>query len=133
MGEICLDNHECAICGSLMREGDYGEARWICTNDSCIKSDPFWPNNQLRLKLKPLNDEINRVSVFSDGKIEMYTARWIGEGSFKVIFKDGRSLECHINAAAEVFPDVPEINQEIRSKFMKLIELRTKLFSKLNE
>jgi hypothetical protein len=115
-----------------MREGDYGEARRICTNDACEKRDPFWPNKRLQQKLKPLNDEIDRVSVFSEGQIEMNTARWVGDGSFTVMFNDGRNVECYVDGS-NVFPDQPEINQEIRDKFQKLIVLRKKLFAKVDE
>jgi len=98
----------CDLCSSQMREGDYGEARWICTKQACEKHDPSWPQIRLNHKLKPLNDEIDRVSFFTNGTIEMYTARWVGDGSFEVKFNDGKKVECYIDNN-KVFPDLPEI------------------------
>jgi len=122
----------CDICNSLMLEGDYGQAKWVCTNEKCEKFDPNWPMKRLQKKLKPLHDEIAEVSKFSSGEIEMYTGRWVGDGSFTVTFMDGREIECHVDGKA-VFPDLPEITDEIRSKLFQLIALRERLSQAIDE
>ncbi|KGP77692.1 MULTISPECIES: hypothetical protein [Paenibacillus] len=122
----------CDLCGSSMREGQYGEARWICTNEECDKFDSSWPVKQLEKVLKPLNDEIATVSLFTNGTIEMYTARWVGDGSFTVRFEDGSEIDCYLDGD-KIFPDVPEINKEIRDKMLLLIGLRNKISDVINE
>lgn len=122
-----MNNQICDNCGASMREGDYGEARWICNNTQCEKFNPNWPGDRLANKLKQINDEIKIISKFSLGTIEMFTARWVGDGSFEVCFNDGREIiRCDVHGA-EVVPDIPEINDEIRIKLHQLIQLRKKL------
>ncbi|MDN8593167.1 hypothetical protein Q0V21_31040 [Paenibacillus sp. 11B] len=120
----------CDLCGSSMREGQYGEARWICTNEECDKFDPTGPVK--RLVLKPLNDAITEASICTNGTIEMYTARWMGDGSFTVRFDNGSEIDCYLDGD-KVFPDVPEINKEIREKMVHLIGLRNKMSDVINE
>jgi len=127
-----MENLHCDICGASMREGDYGEARWICSNDHCEKYDPNWPIKRLNQKLKPINDEIDEMSFFSSGSIEMYMVRWVGDGSFNVKFNDGKELECHVKDEL-VYPDLPEITAEIKSKLFHLIKLREKLSQEIKQ
>ncbi|MGP3788459.1 hypothetical protein [Paenibacillus sp. 1A_MP2] len=122
----------CDLCGSSMREGQYGEARWICMNEECEKFDPSWPVKRLEKVLKPLNDAIAEASICTNGSIEMYTARWVGDGSFTVRFDNGSELDCYLDGD-KVFPDVPEINNEIREKMVHIIELRNKMSDVINE
>ncbi len=56
----------------------------------------------------------------------MYTARWIGEGSFEVNFSAGEVIRCDIKDG-KVYPDLPIINEDIRVRFSELIRLREKL------
>lgn len=120
------------MCGTSMKEGNYGEARWICTNHQCEKNDPNWPMNILNQKLKPIYDEIDSVSQFSSGSIEMFMARWVGNGSFSVKFNDGKEIECHVKGE-NVYPDLPEITSEIKSRLFHLIKLREKLSKTINQ
>ncbi|WP_276571037.1 hypothetical protein [Bacillus sp. TH13] len=32
----------CEICGSSVREGDYGQSKYICENTMCERSKPYW-------------------------------------------------------------------------------------------
>lgn len=116
----------CDVCGSIMREGELGEARWICENVGCEKADPSWPFQRLQKTLQPLNDEIDKVSVFSKGKIELNTVRWLGDGSFTVSYLDGTEIDGYVEGP-HFFPDIPEIDEEIRGKVYQLIELNKKI------
>lgn len=121
-----MDQPLCDLCNSSMREGKYGEANWICTNDQCEKWNPQWPMVRLQRNVEPVYKEIEEVAIFAEGYIEINMQEWVGDGTFIVHYDDGREFECHVDGN-EVSPDFPGLNEEIRSKIYQLITLRGKL------
>ncbi len=124
---------KCDVCGSDMKEGDYGEARWICINLACEKSNPNWPIERLERKLSPLYEEMYILSHFKGGFIILHEGRWIGNGSAKVEFEDGTVIECYL-IDGEIMPaDEPRLTDEIKDRFKRLIDYQDKISRIMNK
>lgn len=122
-----MTEKKCDLCSSIMREGDYGQAHWICTNETCEKFNPDWPGERLRKKLLPVNEEIEKLSKFEGGIIEMFDARWLGEGSGDIKFEDGTEFTCHLIRGVFYPLDEPRLTNDIKDRFIKLIECRKRV------
>lgn len=77
---------KCDLCNFPVREGDYGEPLWICTNSDCERSQLDWPIIPYRKKLDPLYQRLEELSYtkLSDGTnltISLHEGRYIGDGS----------------------------------------------------
>ncbi|MED0709656.1 hypothetical protein P4S91_26720 [Aneurinibacillus aneurinilyticus] len=116
-----------------MREGDYGQAHWICTNEICEKFNPDWPGERLRKKLLPVNEEIEKLSKFEGGIIEIFDARWVGEGSADIKFDDGEEFTCHLIKGVFYPIDELRITDDIKERFLKLIDCRKKIAQIIRE
>ncbi|EEM38091.1 hypothetical protein P9Y62_01950 [Bacillus thuringiensis] len=128
----------CELCGSTVREGDYGQSTYICDNKVCERSDPDWAYKKRSEILKPFLEKIEKYSSFSQGTIDFHDARWVGDGSAEITLKDGTEFMCHVKQGKfnpfdfSHFEEL-EINinestvKEIKENMLKLINLREKM------
>ncbi|HHP1052904.1 hypothetical protein [Bacillus cereus group sp. BfR-BA-01354] len=86
----------CEICGSSVREGDYGQSKYICENTMCERSKPNWAYKKRNELIKPFLKEIEKYSSFSQGVIDFHDVRWIGDGSAEIKLNDGTEFMCHV-------------------------------------
>ncbi|EEM14086.1 MULTISPECIES: hypothetical protein [Bacillus] len=129
---------KCDVCGSYTREGNYGQSRYICENIKCERANPDWAYERRNEILKPFFEEMEKYSSFSEGTIDFYDTRWIGDGSAEITLKDGTEFMCHLKEGKFNPFDFPhfeemEINisenviKEIKENMLKLIELREEM------
>lgn len=81
---------ECELCHSPVREGDYGEPFWLCTNTDCERSRTDWsselflrPYKQELDSLRQRLEELSSLKLLDGTEISMrlHEGRYIGDGS----------------------------------------------------
>lgn len=82
--------NECEVCHFPVREGDYGEPFWLCTNEDCERSRTDWP---IKLHLRPYENELEslrqrlsklsslRLSDGTELTVVLHEGRYICDGS----------------------------------------------------
>ncbi|MGR5878421.1 hypothetical protein ACT7C3_28090 [Bacillus pacificus] len=88
--------------------------------------------------LEPFLEKIEKYSSFSQGTIDFYDTRWVGDGSAEITLKDGTEFMCHVKQGKfnpfdfSHFEEL-EINinesviKEIKENMLKLINLREEM------
>jgi len=128
----------CEICGSSVREGDYGQSKYICENMNCERANPYWASKKRNELIKPFLEEIEKYSSFSQGVIDFHDVRWIGDGSAGIKLNDGTEFMCHVKKDKFNPLDFPhfeelEINlnesaiKEIKENMSNLINLHEEM------
>lgn len=99
----------CELCHSPTIEGELGEAKYVCQNNQCERFNPMWAKEAMKARLQPYIELKDRLSRFDGGIIELYEARWKGDGSAEITLDNGTTFLCHVDIDNFTFTpfDVP--------------------------